>query len=247
MADYLLIFLAAVTGSAHCVAMCGGFSLGLVRGGDAAQSSQARLTYHAGKIFTYLFLGALAGTLGIVLQGSARFLNVQQALSIVAGVLLIFTGLQTLHVVPSFNLLPRVSTALWVGPTMGPLLGTFRNPQNVMGPFYLGLFNGFLPCGLVYAFTFKAATTGSLAAGMMTMVAFGLGTVPALLALGMSGVWLAPKVQQRMMLVSGGLVLVLGVILVLRGLGYAPHWLTFNAFTQLQMQAYDFYCGVTNR
>ena len=228
MTDYLLIFFASLTGAAHCIAMCGGFSLGLVRRGQVAQSLQAMMLYHAGKIFTYLFLGSLAGTLGLAIQGSTGFLSAQRALSLIAGFLLIFTGLQTLHLVPSFNLLPRISTALWLGPTMGPLLSTFRDPRMTSGPFYLGLFNGFLPCGLVYAFTLKAVTTGSMAGGMLTMIAFGLGTVPALMALGLSGVWLAPHLQRRMMLVSGGLVLLLGIITLLRGLGHVPGSLTVH-------------------
>ncbi len=230
MADYLLIFLAALTGSAHCVVMCGGFSLGLARRGQTARSLQVMSLYHAGKIFTYLFLGGLAGALGVALQGTTGFLNAQQALSLVAGILLLLTGLQTIGVAPSLKVLPRITTALWVGPTLGPLLGTFRDPQTPLGPFYLGLFNGFLPCGLVYAFTLKAATTGSLAGGMLTMIAFGLGTVPALLALGLSGVWLAPRSQQRLMLASGVLVLILGGILVMRGLGYTPGSLTVHIF-----------------
>ena len=149
MTDYILIFLAALTGSAHCVAMCGGFSLGLVKSGRLVQSLHMMLLYHSGKIFTYMFLGGLAGTAGVALQGNAGFLNVQRTVSLMAGVLLVFTGLQTLGVAPLFNLLPKVSSALWVGPTMGPLLGTFRDPRTPLGPFYLGLFNGFLPCGLV--------------------------------------------------------------------------------------------------
>jgi len=226
MTDYLLIFLASLTGAAHCVAMCGGFSLGLVRSGRPARSWQAMGLYHAGKIFTYMFLGGLAGTLGVAAQGMAGFVNAQRGLSLAAGVLLICSGLQTLKLVPALNLLPRLSAVLWLGPTLGPLLGAFRDPRLSPGPLYLGLFNGFLPCGLVYAFTLKALTTGSLLGGMLTMAAFGLGTVPALLALGLSGVWLGPRLQRRMMLVSGALVLVLGSITLLRGLGYAPGLLT---------------------
>lgn len=227
--DYLLVFLASLTGSAHCVAMCGGFSLGLVRGGRAVSSLQAMTLYHAGKIFTYVFLGALAGTLGVAAQGNAGFVNGQRALALGAGVLLIVTGLQALRLVPALNLLPRVTSALWVGPVMGSLLGAVRNPLLPAGPLYLGLVNGFLPCSLVYAFTLKAATAGSLAGGMVTMAAFGLGTVPALVALGLSGVWLAPRVQRRLVFVSGVLVLILGAITIMRGLGYAPGWPLFHA------------------
>ena len=230
MADYVLVFLAALTGSAHCVAMCGAFSLGLVSSGHSIRSLQAMLLYHLGKIFTYMFLGGVAGALGLAIQGSAGFLNAQRALSLAAGILLIFTALQTLKVVPLFNLLPRVTTALWVGPTIGPLLGAFRDPSTPLGPIYLGLFNGFLPCGLVYAFTFKAAAAGSLAEGMLTMIAFGLGTVPALLALGLSGVWLAPRIQRQMMLVSGVLVLVLGGLMIMRAVGYGPGSFTVQIF-----------------
>ena len=60
------------------------------------------------------------------------------------------------------------------------------------------------------------------------MAAFGLGTVPALLALGISGVWLAPRLQKRMMLVSGVLVLILGLIMIMRGVGYVPGSLTVH-------------------
>jgi hypothetical protein len=221
MADYLLIFLASLTGSAHCVAMCGVFSLGLVRRGQLAGAMPALGLYHSGKIFTYIFLGALAGALGVAAQGLVGLDQAQRALAIAAGGLLLLSGLQTLGFAPALALLPRVGSALWLGPMMGALLGTFRDSRLPLGPFYLGLFNGFLPCGLVYAFTLKAATTGSLLGGMLTMAAFGLGTMPALLALALSGVWLAPQRQQQLRWLSGMLVLLLGLVTLMRGLSDA--------------------------
>jgi sulfite exporter TauE/SafE len=90
-------------------------------------------------------------------------------------------------------------------------------------PIALGVFNAFLPCQLIYAFAAAAAATQSVVAGMLTMLAFGLGTVPAMLALGITRVLAEARMRARLSLVAGALVVVFGAFTVLRGLDLVPH------------------------
>src|SRR3546814_16111776 len=101
MAQYLLVFLAGLAGSLHCVGMCGGFACAL--GSDPrgrAATLRRQLLYNVGRVTTYMFLGALAGTLGSALTtGSSAdqpLLLAQRGLALVAGLLLVFIGLQFL-------------------------------------------------------------------------------------------------------------------------------------------------------
>ena len=88
----------------------------------------------------------------------------------------------------------------------------------------LGVFNAFLPCQLIYAFAASAAATRSVVDGMLTMLAFGLGTVPAMLTLGIARVLARPDVRARLSLLAGLLVVGFGVVTMLRGFGVAiPH------------------------
>jgi sulfite exporter TauE/SafE len=88
--------------------------------------------------------------------------------------------------------------------------------------FAFGLFNGLLPCGLSYAVALTAAGAGSFADGFLTMAAFGLGTVPALFALGISSsLARGGHLQGRLFRVAGALIVALGVLSILRGIGLA--------------------------
>jgi sulfite exporter TauE/SafE len=90
----------------------------------------------------------------------------------------------------------------------------------------LGALNGLLPCGLVYSALLVAASTGSLLMGAAGMAVFGLGTLPALLVMGIGAGALSARVRQAFVRVAGVLIVVVGVQLVLRGLagwGVLPH------------------------
>ena len=90
-------------------------------------------------------------------------------------------------------------------------------------PLALGVMNAFLPCHLIYAFAAQAAATASVGAGALTMLAFGLGTVPAMLALGLTRVLARPAVRARLSTVAGVLVIVFGAVTLARGFGGASH------------------------
>ena len=198
MAELLLVFLAGLAGSMHCVGMCGGFACGL--GGDArgaAASLQRHLIYHGGRLASYCFLGALAGQLswllvapgGIASAGVAATL--QQGLAWVAGGLMGLVGLQFLGVLPRSALFGHAGEGL-----VRALRGLLKAP-GPGAPLALGVLNGLLPCPLVYAVVAYAATCGKAVHGWQVMAAFGLGTLPALMALGGLGWWWSSRAAPK--------------------------------------------------
>ncbi len=219
MVSYLVIFLASLGWSGHCIGMCGGFALSLA----AQQRGMPRLLahqalFHAGKTFTYVFLGALAAAAGAHLQRHAQWLG------LLAGLTLLLIGLNTFGV---FRRARGFSAFLDATPLCGFLRG-FMQLSTALAAFLLGLFTGFLPCGLVYAMLAYAATLQSLPDALLSMAAFGIGTVPALLLLGATGGFLKNRVP--LMKLSGALTILLGLVTILRGFDFlhgacCPHHL----------------------
>ncbi len=246
-----LVFLAGLAGSMHCVGMCGGFACAL--GPDArgtAATWRRHLIYHAGRLTSYCFLGAMAGQLGLWLadsqgQGPGAEASVhaaQRVLACVAGALVIGVGLQFLGVLRS-GVQGLHGAVGAFGQTLARGLRSLVSAQGAAAPLALGVINGFLPCPLVYAFVAQAVSTCGAGGGLQVMVAFGLGTLPAMLAMGGLGLWLRrgatptggvqivgmpnrprPGVavslpwRRHGVRIAGGLLLLLGSLTVARGL-----------------------------
>jgi uncharacterized protein len=236
MAYYAVLFAAGFAGSFHCVGMCGGFACALGRDPRGHLASLLRqLIYNSGRLTTYGFLGALAGTLGQVIctpQGSTVAIlggsldTAQRILASLAGLVMIAVALQF------FGLLPR-SRHRSVSLGLDTLAGSLRSLLTAPGraaPLAFGVFNGFLPCPLVYAFVAQAAGAANTLQGMLVMVSFGLGTFPAMLLMGSIGRLLAPAWRQRGVWLAGSLILVLGLITFGRGIlpltGHMAHGLS---------------------
>jgi len=188
MDHHLVIFLAGLAGSMHCVGMCGGFAcaLGADRRGRLATLAR-HLIYNLGRVTSYCFLGTLAGALGWVLIGSGGDPSwaslVQRSLAVLSGVLMLYVGLRFLGLLPAAARdLPGVS---WLA---GGLRQLIQSPRPG-APLALGVLNGFLPCPLVYAFVVHAVGAGAPLAGLLVMSVFGLGTFPAMLLMGGVGWW----------------------------------------------------------
>ena len=224
MTAYLVIFAAGFAGSFHCIGMCGGFACALGRDPHGAAATLLRhLVYNFGRLTTYCFLGALAGAFGQVIctsQGldvpllSGSLDTGQRILAIVAGLLMIAMALQF------FGLLPRLHrlTTGFAGSTFVSSLRSLLTAPGRAAPLAFGVFNGFLPCPLVYAFAAQAASTAAVAPGVLTMAAFGLGTFPAMLMMGGVGRVLAPAWRQRGVWIAGSFILLLGLVTLGRGL-----------------------------
>ncbi|MFO0973057.1 MAG: sulfite exporter TauE/SafE family protein [Phycisphaerae bacterium] len=178
--------------SAHCIGMCGGFAatIGATRR-ELAPALARQLIYNAGRIFTYVFLGATLGAAGATLPKFTLLgLGPAQLFGLLAGLLMIGLGLAALGLLP----LPHRVTALGCD-VLAPLFAHFLDARGVWGYFAAGLANGFLPCGLVYSFLALAAAAADPLAGGLIMAAFGLGTLPAMLLAGLGSrlIGLAPR------------------------------------------------------
>ena len=214
MIELPLIFVAGFLGSSHCIGMCGPFAMLL---GSSRQAGIARqLIYSTGRLFTYSVLGAIAGSCGIWLAKSApEIVNVPAGLSVVAGCFLIYQGLSTAGVIPLFPSGTTSSTCL-----AGGLLASFLRSRNQVGVFLAGVFTGFLPCGLVYGFVGMAAGSRDIINGALIMAAFGIGTVPIMVATGIGGGLVSSSTRGRILRVAAWCVVLAGVVSILRGLSF---------------------------
>jgi sulfite exporter TauE/SafE len=223
MTYYLLVFVAGIAGSFHCIGMCGGFACALGAGPHGRGAGLVRhLLYNGGRVATYAFIGVIAGSLGgltIAGHGQAPALGDsfdvgQRVLAVVAGLLMIVMALQL------FGLLQRLHGVLvgFGGSTVVVALRSLLLARGPAAPLAFGVINGFLPCPLVYAFAAQAASTAAALPGFLTMAAFGLGTFPAMLLMGGVGTLLRPAWRRRGVWLAGGFILVLGLATIGRGL-----------------------------
>jgi len=215
MIELPLVFVGGLLGSAHCIGMCGPLAISLSAGAPAGVSHLRRqLVYSLGRVFTYGFCGAAAGFGGAWLStGSRGFVWSQAWLAILAGVVLLLMGLVTLGLVPkpATRLLARFpcGTATW--------LKTFLTSGGWTGPLLAGVFTGFIPCGLVYAFLLKAGSSGSVWLGWLTMAAFGLGTIPLMVLVGGGSRFLSVMGRSRLLQIAAWCIVLTGAISIARG------------------------------
>jgi len=179
------MFLLGLVGSTHCVGMCGGFVVCLQA--RARVPVAVATAWHLGRLLAYATLGALLGTVGMVVRsqwdraGGQAALLVASAGMILAGLVLLGLAPQGLLRVGSESLLVRRLTALLQRGTLPASLA-------------VGGFTGLLPCGLLYAALARAVATDSPWQGATLMAAFALGTMPALAGVAL----LTPLLRGRM-------------------------------------------------
>jgi sulfite exporter TauE/SafE len=217
MIEWLMIFLGGLLGSSHCVGMCGGFALALGIGQRHWAANLGRqLLYGLGRVFTYTSAGAMTGYGGWRLTAECRdVINLQAVLCMVAGTLLIVQGLRCTGV------LRWTESAPYGSGTFGSsCFATLLRAGRLHNVFLGGVINGMLPCSLVYAFLALAASTGQMALGALTMLLFGLGTLPVMVAVGAGGALLSIPLRQRMFMLAAWCVVLTGAISLWRGIAF---------------------------
>ena len=215
MIEFLAVFAGGLLGSSHCVGMCGGFVM-LVGGSQRPSRSAVlrQLIYASGRLFTYTFLGVMAGYAGMRLTAlPTTLVNVQRAFSITAGAVMIVIGLLTLGVFRfPIRAFPRVE-ALVV-----PVFRHFLGGTGGRTVFLAGMANGFLPCGLVYAFLAMSLASARPVQGALLMLAFGTGTVPAMTLLGCGSSFVAQHTRARVRQIAAVVVVLSGAVTVYRAI-----------------------------
>jgi len=194
---WVTAFLAGLLGSGHCFGMCGGIagSLGAISGASSRSIALPALQFNFGRVLGYALLGAVAGgVLGaageiMALKPLGRWLRGLTALMV------LFIGLRFLLDWRGLDLIEKGGAGLWR--RIMPLAVRISQRHDWIGRFGLGICWGFLPCGLVYTVLVTAASTGNALAGAATMIAFGLGTLPAMLGLTMAAPALASFLSDR--------------------------------------------------
>ncbi|WP_246141865.1 sulfite exporter TauE/SafE family protein [Phaeodactylibacter luteus] len=168
-------------GSFHCIGMCGPIALSLPYQGRKPLASAANvLLYNLGRVITYGLLGAVIG-----LVGKGFFLaGAQSYLSIGLGLFLLVVALFSIDMESQLLRVPIISRLnQWVTRQLGRIIGQ-GGPLRLLG---IGALNGLLPCGLVYVAIVGAIGTGTALYGALYMAAFGLGTLPLMMATALAG------------------------------------------------------------
>lgn len=199
----LTALLAGLLGGVHCVGMCGGIVAAFSFRTDGTHPPfRLHLAYNLGRVSSYVIFGALAGTLGASLK-LAEFMPVQTLLFVLAQVVMILLGLYLAGFSQWVLIFERAGGVLWraVKPMFQKLLPVKSVPQAMLA----GMAWGWLPCGLVYSVLVSALAAGSTTSGAALMLAFGLGTLPNLLGMGLFARQIQPFMQQMWVRRAAGL------------------------------------------
>ena len=220
----LSAFLVGLFGGAHCIGMCGGLMAALsfsVPAGRRARRLVILLSYNLGRIASYALIGALAGIIGYQFSGG-HGVNV---LRVLAGALLIAMGLYLANWWRGLVYLERLGGLLWRH--LQPLSQRLLPVRTVPAALLLGGLWGWLPCGLVYTALAYAMAQANAGAAALVMLAFGMGTLPAVLAAGVFAERLQRWLRgQKLRVLMALCVIVFGIWTIVGGLRHAGHQAT---------------------
>ena len=206
---FVAALLLGAFGATHCVAMCGGIVVATGTGIDPrlrlkmASPLPILVAQNAGRIFSYVVAGALAGGLGS-LAAAFSLGGARSWLQGFSGVMMVGVGLFLAGLLPRFATIERVGLPIWR--RLEPIGRKFLPLRTSGHSFAFGMVWGWLPCGLVYSALSIAVGAGSAKGGTLTMLAFGLGTAPALLAMGAMATTIARAARRPFVRTGAGLV-----------------------------------------
>jgi sulfite exporter TauE/SafE len=236
-----LAALAGLLGSGHCVGMCGGLvSSCFLRLGASSRRPATHIAYHAARISVYVVVGALAGGLGEVLTQSGRFGFLQGVLQILTGLAVIVMGLDVLGLLP-FSVATGFAPVAWTRALLRKALsldsaaaileadpGTPTDATPVRpresvpwrGALLAGLANGLMPCSLTLSIAVQAIPAHSARDGALLMAAFGAGTLPSMVAVGLLFARLTQTARALLLKAAALLIIIMGVAQISQGLRF---------------------------
>ena len=221
--DFIAMFLLGFLGTGHCIGMCGP----LVFTFPASTGRfNTHLWYHAGRVGTYTFSGALFGGIGagllqisgagIASSPMAMVKWIQMALSLFAALFMLIFGLARCGLLrePGWMTTVLPESLPGLGRLLRHVLASSSGPAMLL----LGGVMGFIPCGLSYAAFTRALPSGGAGVGALLLLSFGLGTVPGLLLLGTGISNLFRRYQGRMNLLAGLVMVAIAVRMMIKSL-----------------------------
>lgn len=206
-------FLLGLLGAFHCVGMCGPIALILpISKTNSKQKIVQVLLYHIGRITTYSLLGLVFGLVGKGLQ----LAGLHQQISIAIGILMI-----------AFVLFPRIIKLISFKASPVTLfftqlkiqMGLYLKKDSYYALFLIGVFNGFLPCGMIYMALVGAIAMPSLLQSVFYMTLFGLGTIPLLSVVIYIKDAFSTNFRSKIQKTIPIVVVIIGLLFILRGLG----------------------------
>lgn len=205
-------FLIGLFGSFHCIGMCGPIALALpVQQGNRLNLIVGRVLYNVGRALTYGLIGLVFGLVG----QSLSLVGFQQSVSIIAGVLILLMVLLPSKISQKLYLLkPAYGFTNFLKKKFGILL----RKKSLSSIFFIGILNGFLPCGLVYIAVAGAIASGGYIEGALYMFVFGIGTLPIMLAVSLAGNFISLNVRKRINKAIPVFMVILAFLFILRGM-----------------------------
>jgi sulfite exporter TauE/SafE len=221
----MILFSALVLGlvsSLHCIGMCGPIALMLpVDQKNPTKKAAQILLYHLGRLTSYGFLGFVFGWLG----RGFYLAGYQQQLSIIVGILMI------LFVVIPEKQLAKYTFSKPIYILISKVKSHLGNQFKRRSPdaFYtIGLFNGLLPCGLVYVALFGAIAMNNVGLSTLFMLLFGIGTVPMMSVIVYISNFISNSVRSKIQKAVPILIIIVGSMFIVRGMGLDIPYLSPN-------------------
>jgi uncharacterized protein len=209
MIDLFLMFTLGFLGSfGHCASMCGSLAVALATESSATDRSWQRAWWFHGvmnlsRVLSYGLGGAALGGLSAATVSGGQLVGIgsqlRSIIALVGGLLLIGSGLG------------QIFPGEWPLPKFG---NTCRRSiqQATQQPWLLGVFWGLMPCGFLYTAQLKAIESGSISQGTLTMLAFGLGTAPVMLGIGVSAGYWSLERRSQLRRAGGWIAILVGIM-----------------------------------
>lgn len=218
--SYLVAFIMGLVSSLHCIGMCGSIigTLTLSLSPEIRHKKTLLLpfvlNYNLGRIVSYAMAGALAGLIQSLATLQLGEIHGHRLLQILSAIIMAGAGLYIAGWFPRFAYIEKAGMHFWK--TIEPFGRKLIPVKTRTHAFLFGMVWGWLPCGLVYAALALAATAGDVSKSALTMLAFGLGTLPAVMGVGiMTGILTRLSRMQRFKQAIGLFMIVLALLAAL--------------------------------
>jgi len=209
--SYWIVFVFGLLTSFHCVGMCGGIMLTqTVKEAGLKKYSLVIPTslYNLGRLFSYTLIGGIVGGLGQIINLSGIFKSI---IPIIGGVFMIIMAINLLNIFPQL----RKFNVMMPSFVAKKIIGSSGNNYS---PLVIGFLSALMPCGPLQMVQLYALGTGSVFYGASVLFIFSIGTMPVLFLFGLINTLINKNHSKIILKASAVFVLILGFVMVNRGL-----------------------------